>query len=340
MTSRELVFRTLNFKSPSRIARQIWTLPLAQFNHPEKFAQISRDYPDDISGPAFDYKIKPNRHGDPYELGRSVDEWGCVFESIHRGIFGEVKDPILSDLSQWDRIRIPKELLTFNVDQVNAACAKSDKFMLAGCLPRPFERLQFIRGTANLYMDLAMDAPEIMSLLKRIHEFYLEEVIRWCQTAVDGIFFMDDWGSQQALLVSPEMWRRIFKPLYKDYIDTAHKYGKKAFMHSDGYILDIIPDLVEMGVDALNSQIFCMGIDKLKKFAGKITFWGEIDRQRLLNEASLSEVRAAVRQVAETLYADGGVIAQCEFGLGKPENVETVFDEWNRFSQTLKQPNS
>jgi hypothetical protein len=85
-----------------------------------------------------------------------------------------------------------------------------------------------------------------------------------------------------------------------------------------------------MGVDALNSQIFCMGIDKLEQFKGKITFWGEIDRQDLLPNATVKEINQAVKSVKSALWDNGGCIAQCEFGPGgRPENVFEVFRAWN-----------
>ena len=110
---------------------------------------------------------------------------------------------------------------------------------------------------------------------------------------------MDDWGSQKALLVSPDMWREIFKPMYKDYCDILRKKKKYAFFHSDGHIRAIYPDLIEIGVDAVNSQLFCMDIEELdREFGGRITFWGEIDRQHVLPFGSEEEVRAAVRRVS------------------------------------------
>lgn len=155
----------------------------------------------------------------------------------------------------------------------------------------------------------------------------------WAHTDVDGLWFMDDWGSQYSLLISPILWRKIFKPLYKEYIDIAHQHGKYIFMHSDGYIADILPDIIELGVDAINSQIFCMNIEDLgKQFKGKITFWGEIDRQYILPNGTPEEVINAVKKVKEFLYYKGGVIGQCEFGAGaKPENVYLVFKTWNNF---------
>jgi uroporphyrinogen-III decarboxylase len=270
--------------------------------------------------------------GDPYSVGTYVDEWGCIFENIQQGVIGEVKKYLLNDISEWEKVRLPEELLSFNIEQINVWCAQTEKFVLAGCCPRPFERLQFICGSTNIYMNLTIWPSEFSKLLKRIHEFYIEKVTRWCQTNVDAIFFMDDWGSQSSLLISPVMWRKIFKPLYKDYIDIAHKYSKKAFMHSDGYIIDIFPDLIELGLDAINSQIFCMDVEKLGAFRGKITFWGEIDRQHLLVDGDKVDIRCAVEKIQDLLYANGGVIAQSEFGPGaKPENIQTVFESWNNF---------
>jgi hypothetical protein len=150
------------------------------------------------------------------------------------------------------------------------------------------------------------------------------------QTEVDALTFMDDWGAQRGLLISPAMWRRLFKPLYKDYIDIAHRYGKTIFMHSDGFITPIIGDLVELGLDALNCQLFTMDIEELgRRYAGKITFWGEMDRQHLLPAGTPADIDRAVRRVKDALWRVGGCIAQCEFGPGgRPENVYQVYKTW------------
>jgi hypothetical protein len=140
---------------------------------------------------------------------------------------------------------------------------------------------------------------------------------------------MDDWGTQRALLINPQVWIKRFKPIYRDYVDIAHKYGKKLFFHSDGYTLDIIPHFIELGVDAVNLQIFCIGIEKIAQFRGKITFWGEIDRQHILVRGTLDEIDAAVRAVCSAVWDNGGAIAQCEFGAGANiANVRQVFKSW------------
>ena len=337
MTSRKLVYATLDFDRPHRIPRQLWTLPWAAERYGPQFDQLVLDFPNDLTG-APEVLAKPTiARGDAYRVGTYVDEWGAIFTQAADGIIGEVKEPIVTDADWSDttRVHIPIERLTFDRDAANDYCRESETFVLSPNLARPFERLQFLRGTEDLYVDLMDPPPGLKRFIGRMHAFSCEMVEAWAHTGVDGIMFMDDWGAQNALLINPELWRSIFKPLYRDYIDIAHTHGKRAFMHSDGHILAIFPDLIELGLDAVNSQLFCMGIDEVARYAGRISFWGEIDRQHILADASTDDVRAAVREVHEKLYCYGGCIAQCEFGAGaRLENVRAVFDEWNQMDGT------
>ncbi len=331
MTSRERVYQTLNFKNPERAPRQLWALPWAEFNLGAELKAIRAEYPDDIAHPPVVLAEPSRAIGDAYTVGQYTDDWGCVFENIQAGIIGEVRNPIVKDWeADRDKVHIPIEWLRFDAGLVNEFCAATDKFVLTGCCPRPFEQMQFIMGTANMYVELMDPSDAFLAFMKELHAFYCELAEKWMtETNVDALFFMDDWGSQNDLLISPELWCKYFKPLYRDYIEIAHRNGKKAFMHSDGNILKIYPHLIDLGLDAINSQIFCMGIEKLAPFAGKITFWGEMDRQHLLVNASPEEVAAAVEKVRTVLWKNGGCIAQCEFGPGaKPENVRQVFESW------------
>jgi len=327
---RALVKDTLTFSSPARVPRDLWTLPWAEHHHSARLAEIRARFPNDmVTAPGFRQE-RLRMQGSQYEEGIFVDEWGCTFFNVQRGLIGEVKEPLVATWGDLEKVCPPQAALTIDAEQINAFCKSTDRFVLAGCCPRPFERMQFIRGSENLYMDLGEQPAELFTLLARVHQFYLKELELWAKTDVDGLMFMDDWGSQRSLLISPRQWRRLFKPLYKDYIDLAHRHGKFIFMHSDGFTQDIIPDLVKLGLDALNAQIFCMDIKELgRQFRGKLTFWGEIDRQHLLPFGSLDDIDCAVRLVKDALWSGGGVIAQCEFGAGaKPENVFQVYKTW------------
>ncbi len=339
MTSRELVTRSLEFARPARIPRQMWLLPWATRHHSDHVKRIQARFPDDVAGSGYFCREQVFGKGDPYEVGEYVDEWHCRFVNRQAGVIGEVKEPLVASWQDLDRVKEPIEALTVDTGKVAEFCRGTDKFVMAPCCPRPFERLQFLRGTEKVMLDLAMDADELFVLLDRVHQFYLKEVELWASTDVDGIMFMDDWGSQQAMLISPTLWRERFKPLYRQYIDIIHGSRKKAFMHSDGWIVDIIPDLIELGLDALNAQVFCMGLEELgARFRGRITFWGEIDRQHLLPNAQPEEIAKAVRQFNQCLYDDGGIIGQLEFGPGaNPDNVYAAFEAWDAFSDAERQ---
>lgn len=335
-TSRELVYQALEFRDPARPPRQLWVLPWAERNHPEAAAAIEREFPPDIVTVGGRLRTPCRTVGDPYSKGRYVDEWGCVFTNLQDGVIGEVREPLVRDWqSDALAIRFPRELLTFDRDEVNRECARRDTFTIAGACPRPFEQLQFFRTTEQLYMDLADPPRAMLEFMGSLHQFYCELLSAWAATDVDGLMFMDDWGSQRSLLVNPTMWRAMFRPMYRDYIKIAQAAGKKTFMHSDGNILAIYPDLIEMGLDAVNSQLFCMGLERVAEFAGRITFWGEIDRQQLLPRGTTGEIADAVRDVHAHLWKKGGCIAQCEFGAGaRPENVRQVFVSWDEITGT------
>ncbi len=332
---RTLVKQTLTFSSPSRVPRDLWTLPWAEMHHPAELAAIRARFPNDMAGAPGFWRELPQTHGDQYGIGTYTDEWGCTFTNIQPGVIGEIKAPLVASWDDLEKVHPPEDFLAIDREQVNAFCKSTDRFVIAGCCPRPFERMQFLRGSANLYIDLAEQPAEFFTLLDRVHQFYLKEMEQWAQTDVDGFSYMDDWGAQRALLISPRQWRKIFKPLYKEYIDLAHRHSKFIFMHSDGYTLDIIPDLIELGLDALNTQLFTMNIEQLgARFRGQLTFWGEIDRQHLLPFGTTADIQNAVQRVKDALYCNGGVIAQCEFGAGaKPENVYQVYQSWEEIGK-------
>ncbi|MEW5817149.1 MAG: uroporphyrinogen decarboxylase family protein [Spirochaetota bacterium] len=334
LDSRSLVYDSLEFNLKGRIPRQLWLLPWAEYHYPEQVRQIRKCFPDDIVIPSPAYGEKPHIEGNPHRSGTYLDEWGCEFVNIQDGIIGEVKYPLLKRWEDVKDLRVPLERLTLDIESVNKFCQSNrDKFILSDTVARPFERLQFLRTSINLYYDIFEQPDGLKELIRKVHAFYIQEMEVWTRTEVDGLAIMDDWGSQKALLISPSVWREMFKPLYKEYVEIAHAKGKKLFMHSDGNILDIVPDLIEIGVDALNSQVFCIGLKNLKSFSGKITFWGEIDRQHLLVNGTKEDIQWAVKELKELLFSRGGVIAQCEFGPGaKPENVFTVFETWDCLS--------
>jgi len=332
MTGRERACATLTFSETDRAPRDLWALPYISLFLKEELDALLARYPMDIGRP----ELSPGSDDqDIQKLSRAgsyIDDWGSVWHLGEPGIVGEVKEPVLEDLSRLPAYQPPWHTIrNRNWSHVNRLCDESDQFMVSSVCARPFERLQFLRGTENLYIDLAYDSKEFRRLLEMVHEFYREEVAGWAGSNVDAVFLMDDWGSNESLLISPDQWRSVFKPVYKDLCDIIHGEGKYVFFHSDGHIKAIYEDLIEIGVNALNSQLFCMDIEELgHHYGGRLTFWGEIDRQHILPFGTHDDVRAAVRRIRSALdHGKGGVIAQCEWGKdNKRENVEAVFEAW------------
>jgi len=335
MTGRERMMRTLNFQDVDRIPRDLWTLPgIGMFRQDEADRLLNR-FPMDLVRADIGYGDGKREQGIPNRVGSSVDAWGTTWVVAEDGVVGEVKTPLLADWSGLDRYTLPWELLEgIDFSGISRQRETDDRFILAGTQVRPFERMQFLRGTENVMMDLAYGSMELERLREMLDEFNLKELDLVAGSDVDGVMFMDDWGSQNALLISPAMWRNFYKPLYKKYCDLLHAKGKYVFFHSDGNIQAIYPDLIEIGVNAVNSQLFCMDLEGLgAAFAGKIVFWGELDRQHVLPFGTVVEVKAAVRRVAGALLGKKrtGVIAQMEWGTADPyTNLEAAYGEWEK----------
>jgi len=334
MTGRERVKACLEFTPPDRVPRDLWPLPYITLFRRKEFETLIKEYPLDICS----RQLSPFWNQDVVlsskTIGSYTDAWGSVWYVGEIGVTGEVKKPALENWSDLKMYQPPWDLYRKrDIDFINKSCDLSDKFMLSDITARLFERLQFLRGSENLYLDIAYGSSEFRKLLEMVHEFYVKDIESWCKSNVDGIFFLDDWGTNDSLLIDPETWREIFKPLYKEYCDIIHGVGKYAFYHSDGYTESIYGDLIEVGIDAINSQLFCMDMEELaRKYKGKVTFWGEIDRQHVLPFGTVEDVEEAVFRVRKAFDdGKGGVIAQCEWGKDNPfSNIKTVFETWTK----------
>lgn len=322
----------MDFESPERVPRFVSALPGVVEGRSAEYQDLLARYPSDAVFAAPSYRPSKRTKGSPHSGEPFVDEWGSVWGAEQAGMIGEVKQPVLADWDDLKTLEAPLEMLDgADVEAANRVCAETSQYPIAAGMIRPFERMQFIRGPENLYVDLALGEPGVLKLRDLVHTFHLRDLEWMLRIDADAVFFMDDWGSQQSLLISPAQWREIFKPLYREYCERIHAAGKKVFMHSDGHIEAIYPDLIEIGVDALNSQLFVMDIERLgRDYGGRITFWGEIDRQHLLPFGEPEAVAEAVRRVRRALDSGrGGVVAQCEWGLRDPlENIEAVYRTW------------
>lgn len=338
MTGRERVLRALNFEPTDRVPMDIWVLPAARLAHGEAFAQLQKRYEDRIDIMSF---VGPFDHGftpEYYTVGTFTDPWGSVWRNLQPGVVGEVKQPVFADYEAMRGYVSPKAEFLRQWEQHKPAleqqlreARKTGKFLIGGWVS-VFERLQFLRGTEDLYCDIALEEPELFGLIELVMDYLRAYVDAWAQMDVDAIPFGDDWGTQISLLISPVTWVKLFQPLYQELFDRIHAAGKKVFFHSDGYIFDLYPHFIEMGVDAINSQLWCMGVEKVaEQFAGKITFWGEISRQNTLPNGTPEDVKASERKMMQLLRVNGGgLIGQSEMNRDVPlANVQAFYEAWD-----------
>lgn len=331
---KKIVEATLNFDNPRRIPRQLWLhLGKRELKKNVAWRKLRLQFPDDlIFFPPFGLAERMSKARKKFE--------SIVYRNEGKFIFNkkdgqDQKSLILPPIKRWDDLEIwpePHSLLKIDQDMVNNFCRSTDRFVLAGTWIQLFERLQLLRGPEQLFSDLKKQPSEFFELLRRVHEFCLKELEMWAQTEVDGLCLMDDWGGKESLFISPALFRQLFKPLYAEYASIAKKYNKYLFFHSDGYILDLLPDFIEIGINAINCQILLMGAKKLSFFGGQITFWGSSDLPPFLNVATKEEIFNCCEEIFESLWKKGGFIAQVELTPEiKISALETYFSAWKNF---------
>ena len=332
MNSKERVIRTITFDHPDRIPINTWTMPSAINKYGKPLVDAIEKYSIDFGGPYYiSHVVDDNKRLEP---GTYKDGWGCVWTNFKSGIIGEVKESPLADYSNLKTYKSPKELLKLGMERVDSSLAEAkDKFLFAPWGVDLFERMQYLRGTENLYIDIMEESDEFLLMKDIVFDFYLEFMKIWLERDIDGFIFADDWGGQNSLLVPPRVFRKIFKPMYKILIDMAKQKGKYVFFHSDGNITEIYDDFVELGVDAINSQLWCMDINEIsRKYRGKISFWGEISRQTTLPFGTSEDVRNDANTMKRLLmHNGGGLIGTAAPGDECPlENILESLKCWNK----------
>jgi uroporphyrinogen decarboxylase len=188
-------------------------------------------------------------------------------------------------------------------------------FLNTSCLNSIFMTSIYMRGIENMFMDLFTNKKYARTLIDNIGEFMLA----FCQKNLESIGnkidlygIWDDFASQEELMISPELWRRYYKPWDKKIIEVAKKYGLLVCFHICGNCTAVLPDLIEMGVDILDpvqTSAKNMDLGNLKKEYGKdLCFHGGLDIQGFLPRATHSQVKEKVAFIKEMFNNRGGLI--------------------------------
>ena len=151
--------------------------------------------------------------------------------------------------------------------------------------------------------------------MDRITEIQLRLIRRYLELGVDGGYFGDDYGAQKGLIMSPATWRQLFKPRLERLFAPFREQGLPVILHSDGQIQQILPDLVEIGLTALNpAQPEVLEHAWLaENFGGKLAFYGGVSTQTVLPGGSREEVREAVELLQTGARSAGDGVAAGAF---------------------------
>jgi uroporphyrinogen decarboxylase len=334
VTSRERVRRAITFTGPDRAPINHAVFPGAYHRHGTALVQVLDQYPDDFGNRPV-LHAAPARESDGY-LEEYRDAWGSVWVRVLGYTAGEVKRPALPTWDAFAGYQFPPPTPQQQFDDLKAQLKASHDHWSNGSGGALFEQLQWLRGPENLYIDLAEDREELHVLADRLVDYFLDHITRYLQAGVDGISFSDDWGSQHALLISPRQWRTFFKPRYRRMFEPIKDAGKYVFFHTDGWTLDILADLVEIGVDVLNPQHTLMGEEELSgRFGGRVCFRSDLDRQRIIPHGTPAEITEHVQRVIAAFGRfHGGLILHGEIGPDVPlENVMAMYAAFREYGQ-------
>lgn len=333
MTSRERTIRAIEFKSPDVIP--VWHEYLTNFayEHLDFLKRIVAEYPGDMGTNAEDDGLPaevPPLEERLSQRGRTTkDKWGCVWKYEVPGMQGIVIEHPLRSYDQLKTYQIPDP----DNNDWESFKAKSrtrpHRRYVWTYPPNFFHLLTFLLGYEKFVVDLTNAEEGLFELMNMILEkHHIPYVKHLLDSDCDGLFFGDDLGTQQQLMVSPVVWRKTVKDFYRRQFELVKNAGKHVILHSDGYTLDIIPDLIEIGVDALNPQHEIMEEEQLLLLVrGKLCILTDLDRQYILPKGTPEQVRQHILDVKRKFWTpEGGIIFHGELAVDVPlENIEMMY---------------
>lgn len=328
MNSKERVLKAVAHLSTDRVPVDYWSRSdvtnklvsyLSLNSEEELYKRLAIDFrkiPINMHDPIFEKKATGILNGRKYIIyddGRFEDEWGIikclgsdrVYERWISGPFVTTKDInsfTWPDLNSFDSVQTLR----------TRVLAYQNRFALMGRIDLPFKICWHMRGFENYLCDMTLDPIFAKNLLKRIAIYQKEKGMRFIRAGIDIVGIYGDVGMQDRVLVNPSAWREIEKPVLAEMIKAFKEENPNIliFFHSDGNIMELIPDIVEIGVDIINPiQPECMDLVEIKKkYGNQITMHGTISLQKTLPKGSVEDVKHEIYERIKTCGKNGGLI--------------------------------
>ena len=207
--------------------------------------------------------------------------------------------------------KFPDPEKVMKLDNIPAFIETNNEKFIMGALGFSFyERAWIIRGIEPILTDFLENSSFVEELFDEILEFNILITKRLCNFPIDAFHFGDDWGQQYGLIIDPDLWCKFFKKRLIKLYNVVHNAGLPVSVHSCGNITEIIPDLIEIGVNIISPlQAGALDFKFLKKEYGKdLTFWGGISTQKTLPKGTPHDVRMEIRDAIKNLGKEGGYI--------------------------------
>jgi uroporphyrinogen decarboxylase len=257
------------------------------------------------------YHLSLDRQGEP-----GMNEWGYRLEKLGDGTMGHPTRSVLPDWSAADRFSPPPVREMERMARAPGyfeACG--DRYRLASLDLSGFTVYTLLRGFENSMTDFLTEPARAAWLLDAIIQWECEMIETVARRGFHGIHFADDWGTQSGLMISPQLWRRLFKPRYRRQFAHAHEHGLDVWYHCCGNFTEIVGDFHEIGCDVLNiSQPNVVDIPAVsRRLQGRQCFLIPISYQTVSIDGTVEEIYAEAQRLFNLLGAsDGGFIGYVE----------------------------
>lgn len=329
--------KVIQFDHPEWTPCGVGLMPGTWMRHREALAEIVLAHPRLFPGHEEGSEDFDHINDPLYEPGERTDSWGITWRNVERGLSSLVVGHPLEDWAAFETWRPPEPLrdAAFGPQpEWRKVAERLERAKERGGLASagPFRHgffymtLYYLRGFENFMMDLAADEGRIHELTAIVERYNVTLIDKHLDLGAEYMSFGDDLGMQDSLPMSPAMWRKFIKPSYEAMLGRCRDRGVPVYFHTDGHVLEIIPDLVEAGVRVLNPQIGANGIEGLKDAAkGRVAMEVDLDRQ-LFPFATPTEIEDHIGEVYEGLFLkEGGLMLFAEIEPDVPlENVEAV----------------
>ena len=315
----ENFLKAIRMESPDTIPVQINILPSAWMLYGKELQRLTDQYPQFFHGTQIDLEHIRDNMQETYHIGSHVDEWGCVWENEIDGAEAIVKGFPLQTEEDVYALKIP-------------ACR--DGRLKHGFM---YLRLLDLCGFEDAMVYFAEEGEAIRTLIDKVLEYNIYQVSANLPKMGEMVMFADDLGMQTGLAIGARRWRKYLAPCYRKLcgIIKAYNPSQLIYMHTDGCIHEIMPDLAECGIDMINPQFRANGLDNLVRVCRKeqiIPINLDLDRQ-LFPFATRSEIFDHVGECVEALYLPkGGLGLSIEFDHGIPlENIAAILDAVEKY---------